>query len=398
MPTKKTSSTKAVTAKKTPAKLTGKAAPSLHVYRRVVMSFVVLAALLVVIIGYASFVSATISVIPKPQDVVVEFTVPVVEGTDGPAPEQMNGVFFQRAIEGEKQFPATGSQAAPSEIVGRVKLTNDYRRPQPLLATTRLLADNGILLHTTDRVDLPVGGSVEVNVYADDPAALSGQPLPAGTKLTLPALWVAIQDKIYATSITPIAVGEQKIMVVSADDLTNAQSSLLQQLEDQTMRDLGVDTKVAKAVTVVPQAVTPSAVADEATSQFSMKIKATISGVFFDRETLVRLAEKKLRQSLPADQQLLTASYDQLSYAIEQIDVAAKTATVKVTLPGVAVIRLNSDILAKDRLKGLTKQELDNYFKSQQLIQSIKVDFFPFWVKRVPQLLDHINIRVEGLE
>ncbi len=385
--------------KRTPKQKVPHTVPSLHLYRKVVVSFVIITALLIVLILYFSFVSATISVVPQPQTVNTTTTISVVGDSDGQlADDQLPGAFFDRQVTGQQQFEATGSVAADSDTVGRVTIVNNYRRPQPLVATTRLLADDGTLLRIVDRVDVPVGQSAEVAVYADDPAQLEGKTIAAGTRFSIPGLWVPLQEDIYAEAVSDIALGQSRLPAVAESDITTAEQKLLEQLEAQVLSELGVDSKVAHAVTMAPIEQTASAAVGDQVEQFSLEVTATAEGVFFDREALIRTMERQLRNSLPDDQQLLDVNYDQLTYDIVAIDVANQTATVEASLSGQSVIRLNSEAFAKDRLKGLTEAEVYQHFAEVAGVESVRVRFFPFWVNRVPQLLDHIDIRVTGTD
>lgn len=368
--------------------------PPLRLYRQVVLSGAVLVGILIVVVLYFSLVKATISIVPKPQPITADFTVTVTETEDGQAADQLNGVFFSRQVEGEKQFKATGSTTLASDTVGRVRIQNHYRRPQPLVATTRLQASSGVILRIGERVEVPVNGFVDVDVTLDPDHQLPDGGFATSTRFTIPGLWLPLQADIYAEALTPIVAGDRTVTVVAADDLVRARQELLAQLEEQTLQELGVDTKIGKSVSITVTDQQASAAVGDQTERFSLKAKATVQGVFFDRESLIRLVEKKLRTSLPADRQLLVADYQGMTYDISALDIAGKTATLTVHAPGTSVVRLNSSLFDKNTLKGMTKDELSTYFKGQDAIQSFDVTFFPFWVQRVPQLLDHIDIRV----
>ena len=382
-------------AKSKKKKVHKKTVPSINLYRKVVISFVVLTTILILIVLYFSFVSVKITVMPKPEKVIADFTVEVVEGEDGLVPDQTNGVFFSKEMEGEKEFVATGSKTVSSDVVGRVTIINNYRRPQPLVATTRLLSSDNILLRIKNRVDIPVGGTVDVDVYADDSSQLEGRVLTASTHFTIPGLWPQLQDKIYAEAKTQIKLGENKVTVVAAEDISQAQEELLDQLEMQVFVDLGLEGNIAKAVEIKSAKVTLGAEAGEEVDKFTVKVKATVEGVMFDKENLLRLTESRLRNNLPQDKQLLSVNYDSLTYSVEIMDLDNKTATVRVHLEGISVVRLNSKIFDKDRLKGLTKEQVKSYFTGQPSVESAVVHFFPFWVQRVPQLSDHIEMMVK---
>ncbi|MBI5621884.1 hypothetical protein HY933_03410 [Candidatus Falkowbacteria bacterium] len=372
-----------------------RAVPTIALYRKVVISFVILTTILIVLVLYFSFVSADITVIPQPETLTADFSLKVVEAEDGLVPDQVNGIFFDQTAESKKDFTATGSQTVSSDVVGRVTIVNTYRRPQPLVATTRLLSADNVLLHITDRVDVPVGGTVDVDVYADDPNQLKDRTIPVGTRFTIPGLWPQLQDKIYAESATPLQLGDRTVTVLTPEDIDRATQAVIDQLELQTFVSLGLDGNVAKAVTVVDPQITVSAGRGDAVSAFTVSVKATVRGVLFDKDKLLRLAEDRMRSSLPADKQLLSTDPASLQYDIQDVNVKAKTAVIRVQLTGASIIKLNSDIFDKDRLKGLSRQQVESYFASQPSVGSVIIKFFPFWIKTVPQLPDHINVTLE---
>jgi len=364
-------------------------------YRKVVISFIVLTSILILIILYFSFVSVKITVIPKPNQVTTDFTVEVVEGEDGLAEGRVNGVFFSKEVEGEKEFSASGSKSVASDIVGRVTIINNYRRPQPLVATTRLLSPDNILLRIKDRVDVPVNGSVEVNVYADDPSQLIDRTLEPGMHFTIPGLWPQLQDKIYAKAKTTIKLGENKISFVTPEDIDQARQEILAQLESQSLSELGLEDNLIKAVTIEEKQSFATAKAGEEIEKFTVKTKAVVQGLFFDRDTLIQLAEARLRNDLTKDEELFQIDDNSLVYSVAEIDLVNKIARIQVNLEGTSVIRLNSEILNKERIKGLTKEQVKNYFSQQPAIEQISIDFFPFWIRKVPQLADHIELIIQ---
>ncbi|MFA5076160.1 MAG: hypothetical protein WC480_01950 [Patescibacteria group bacterium] len=370
--------------------------PSLGLYRKIVISFIVVTALLIVVILYFSFLSATITVVPESEDAVTDFIVDVVEKTDGLAAGQVNGVFFSKDIEGEKDFKVTGSKALPTDAIGIVKIINNYRRPQPLVATTRLLSPEQILLRIKNRVDVPVGGSVEVEVYADDPQQLVDKTVKVGTHLIIPGLWPAVQDDIYAEVKTEIKLGERTVPVVAEDDIKKSTQKLLDQLELQSFIDLGLEGNVAKAVELQEENVIANAKIGDQVDQFNLKAKAKVNGVFFDKESLLRIAEAKLKSSLDANKELVSADYDSLTFSVENLDLVNKKASIKVHLAGQATLRLNSPIFDKKNLKGLTREQVISYFRRQAAVQSVTVDFFPFWLKTVPSFEDHIEVVIKS--
>ncbi len=368
---------------------------TLGLYRKVVLSFVAITAILIAVVLYFTFISAKIEIYPAAQKVQTDFVVNVVDSSVTPAAGQVAGNFISQQVVGQREFSATGKKQAADDVVGTVTIYNNYRLPQALIATTRLLTADNILLRIKDRVDVPVGGFVQVAVYPDDPAALAGKTIASGSRLIIPGLSVERQDDIYAQANGEISSSVKTITFVSADDLTLAASQLTEQLIDSTLASLGNASDSVRSAQIVDQQLKYSATVDQEVEKFSLELSGTLQGLVIDREALLAIGRAGLDSALPDDRQILTIDKNSLSFRLDQIDLTNKTAAVAVQLEGTSIVRLNSPIFDKDKLKGLRLEQVESYFLNQPSVERIKVDFFPFWIKKIPSLPGHIDIIVK---
>jgi len=362
--------------------------PALHLYRKVVVSFVAVTVLLVGVIIYFTFISATIEIFPAPETVTTDVSVTVATA------DQLAARFMSAPVEGRQEFPATGEKKVTTDVVGTVTITSTYRLPQPLIATTRLATADGLILRIKDRIDIPANGSVDVAVYPDDLAGFAEKTIAGGTKLTIPGLRPEKQDDIYGVAKGSIVAGEQTVTFVSAEDISSATKQLTEQLISQALADSLGSTSDLQSTRLINPQVTVSVEVDNEVDRFTVSLKGTVEGLVVNRAKLLAVASTSLDGSLPDDRQLLVVDESSLAMTIDQLDTTLGTATVTVHLEGTSILRVNSPLLDKDKLKGLRREQVEAYFKSQPAVESVKVNFFPFWLRKVPSLPGHIDIVV----
>ena len=127
------------TKRKTVAVSAPKPAPSLKMYRRIAVTFVVATFLTLAAVVYLSFSRATIHIIPEGQAVSTSFVADVVatasEDTDV-AGKVVSNTFEQAS---EIALSGQGSTQVDGKAGGMVTIYNKTNSAQPLVATTRLL-------------------------------------------------------------------------------------------------------------------------------------------------------------------------------------------------------------------------------------------------------------------
>ena len=144
--------------------------PPLDIYKKIALSFIVLTLVLIVVIFYFTLSYAYITIFPKNKEVATNFNFIIVE--DSVATNVSDGIFIGKIInqtlEGEKEFPTSGSTILTGDTAGKVKITNNLSTSQILIINTRLLSPDGILFRLKNRVEVPANGTLETEVYPDD--------------------------------------------------------------------------------------------------------------------------------------------------------------------------------------------------------------------------------------
>ncbi len=143
---------------------------------------------------------------------------------------------IDRDVTFTKTFAATGrGDAGAQKAQGKITITNTDSTAQPLVATTRFVAEDGTLFRLANAVTVPAArngepGTVEALVIADK-AGADGNIAP--TTFHVPGLsGTAKKDKVSAKSDAPMTgggSGGSDIALVTQDDLAAAKASTEQE-------------------------------------------------------------------------------------------------------------------------------------------------------------------------
>ncbi len=124
-------------------------------------------------------------------------------------------------------YQLEATETVDSVASGRVTLFNNTSADQPLITTTRLLSEDGVLFRLTNAVTVPAEGQIEAEVYADQ-AGASGNI--ASTSFTIPGLPDSLQADIYATSSEAMSGGTEEVAIFSEEVYEQALAELKRQL------------------------------------------------------------------------------------------------------------------------------------------------------------------------
>jgi hypothetical protein len=274
--------------------------------------------------------------------------------------------------------------------VGKVKIINNYSKNQPLVATTRLLSSDDKLFRIKDTVNVPAGGSIEVDVYAD---SVSEEMAIAPDKFIIPGLWSGIQDKVYAESYQKFEYKKDSKKYIMESDIDNATENLIQKLITQanSKASSAIDSGRQYVIEMDKDAVVVSynnKIGDEVDS-FNLSVKNIVNIISFDTDDVVRLAKQKL--SLENNQDAPEISADSLSYELINFNPAKNLAEVKADFSA-RTMAASTDFINKKHLSNLNQSQIEAYLDNINEIKSYDLIFYPKIIKRSPLLIDKINI------
>lgn len=370
-------------------------------YSKIAIGFIIAVAIAAVAIVYFSFSKTVITVVPTAGEAKTTAAITIVPVGSELTADQLEGTIVEKTVSGTKAFRNLSSlRTVEEKATGIVTIYNKHSSAQPLVTTTRLLSEEGILFRTKETVTVPAGGEVAVNVEADQRGE-NGNIGP--TRFTIVALWPGLQEKIYGESTTSMTGGTRDVMVATLENINEAKEQYAKELKEQAIQELSREIALKNPTNkIVPEAATHQITKEEAdvepgdeVDQFEVESAIKLTAFVFDENKMFELVKAKLNDSLNSSQELTGASKESLEYSVESHDPANQTAQLAVTLAGSTVIKLSSPIFNRDNLTNRDKQDIRTYFLDFPEIQSVEVKFSPFWVLRSPSLKDHIEIKIQ---
>jgi len=375
-----------------------KSGESKNIYRKIAFSFVVLTLILVAAVLYFGFAKLTIVIIPAQEKIADSLNFEIINPNSGAslAPEQIYGVVREVPVEQTREFSASSKEVLGEEVIGKVTIINNYIKNQPLVATTRLLSSDNKLFRLKNTVNVPAGGRVEAEVYAD--AAKPEMAIAPG-RFTIPGLWAGIQDKIYAESREPMKYSQKVKYIIGQSDIDSAVSQLKNDLlanakneVKEAYKEYG-QTLFAVDNNSVTQEV--SGKVGEAKEKFSIKMKIMVTIAAFNDEEIYNQINAKLAEFLADDKAISKFNKSDLSYVLENFDIKQATAMVRVDYTAQVALKDSAKVIKKNNLAGLTFEQIRVYLNGLPEVAGYQIKFFPSFIKKAPNLVDRIEIEIK---
>ncbi|MFC1787700.1 baseplate J/gp47 family protein [Patescibacteria group bacterium] len=369
-------------------------APTLRLYRRLSVTFVVLVAIVLGIVIYISTTQATIRIKPIEEKVSTEFILDIVKTPTHD--NEIRGRVVSTTLGQKAEFEPSGEGAEKTEGIatGVMTIVNETNIDQALVKTTRLLTSDQVLFRIDEYVNVPAKGKAQVTAHADEPGA-AGDIAP--TKLTIPGLPTDLQKVIYAENSESFTGGVSTKAVVSQVDIDKSMATLQQKITAEAEEALKTEVGElfdgeAFYATVVSEESTVEPGAEAAIYEVSQTLQ--VVGVFFDQEALGEVALLKLYEQLEKGTSFSDINTGGLEATVEKFNAEDEKANMRVKLEGTAIASTTSAALDPSSFIGLSEKEVKDKLIKGNLAKEVEVIFFPFWVKKVPQLRDHIYIEI----
>ena len=372
--------------------------PAHKSYRHIAFVFIILAVILILGVTYLALSKVTITLTPSNATVDYDFTLTLA---DNPENNTSTTVILPAKIMGsespvEQKFSVAAGSAVDAQAEGTVTIYNNRGAGQTLIATTRLLTPEGKIFRLKDKITVPANSSLQAKIQADEKGV--GGNIPP-TAFTIPGLSESLQKLVYGKSTTPMTGGTRQIGRLTATDVEKAELELTKKssadviaqffeaLDDKNLVLIGSQTKLTdgKADQELGSEV----------SSFTFSGQLTVSAVFAKQNEILELAKTKLKESQGAKSEFVSVDPASLTYELMAVDTEKLAAQVKVSISGLATLDPSKDIFDKNLLVGFTENDLKLYFSQFDSIKDTKIEFTPFWVKKVPILKDHIIIKIE---
>jgi hypothetical protein len=372
------------------------------IYRKISFFFILLTVILLGAALYFFFVSLTVEVTPKTERVSDKLGVTVSNAPlNQPGINLSNAVNIQGSVEQipvkqRKTYEATGANVLGEEIVGRVSIVNNYSEDKTLVATTRLLSQDGKLFRIKDKVTIPSGGTTKVDIYTDQP---SPDMAIGPTTFSIPGLWAGLQDKIYAKSTSSFAYQSNVQKFVQASDIDKAmqdlKASLLKEVNDQFTGNYKGYDKVTVKVDDGSLVASSSVKANQKIDSFNLELSAMVDVVAFQSADVKKMAQARLVSVIPTDEKFVGLNEKEIQYNLTNIDFKGGTATLDVPIVGTMALSDTDNAVDKTKLVGLSADQIDQYLLSLDKFSDVKLIFTPPFIKKAPSLVDRIKIVIK---
>jgi hypothetical protein len=354
----------------------------LHLYRNISITFIIF------LLFYSQ---ATIVITPDAQTVNLSF---VTEIRPSSTPEEIakqdavGGTVATLSKSVEAIFDTSSTRSNASNLVGQVRIINNYSKPQKLVKTTQLQADNGVIVRTNAEVTVPAGGSVDVAVFPKDPSTFSS--IESG-KLVIIKLWPQLQSQIYGEVVEPLAVSGGEVRFIAESDINRAKKEL-----------------VAKAISLALQEASSSnasingelisysidkKLGDEAKS-FTMKAIVKLKTIAANETQLAELIKRKAQKMDLNGLSATSIDMSQVKYSVMDAS-NPDSIIIKVTYPLKAYLTEGNDLLKKSNFTGKTAAQIREYAAKTGIIKNIEVIISPYWRDVAPKDEKRIKLIIQ---
>jgi hypothetical protein len=369
----------------------------LNLYRNISITFIIFAAMILCAVFLLFYSQATIVIGSDPQTVNLNFvaevlTAPTSTNSETADQDVIFGAIITTTTELAMTFDTASTKTVDAtDLVGKVKIINNSSKSQQLVRTTQLQAENGVVVRTNRDVNVPAGGSVEVEVFPRDPEEFKA--ITSG-KLTIIKLWAQLQPLIYGevTSELSKKTAGEEIYFLAESDINKAKKEIL----DKAIKELDISEKeldISERGNVFGEIVDYSidkSIGDE-TKAFTVKAKVKLNAIIPNDSDLTQLLIKKAEK------------VDLDGFSVNKIDSSAvkfsilDTAkndriVVKISYSLTASLTEDNEILNKNNFTNKTAQEIKNWAGQTGSIKEIETIISPYWRDTTPKDSSRIKI------
>ena len=359
---------------------------------------------------YFTLSKAEIEIWPETESLTFETKATI--DSEGKNIDVSNKVIPGKTIVVEKtvseEFPSSGEILKEKKAEGIIRVYNTYSTSsQALVSNTRFISAEGKLFRSLEKVTIPGGkyeggklvpGELDVKVVADQ----SGPEYNiTATTFSIPGFaGTAKYTKFYGKSSENMTGGlREKVPQVTQDDLYLAQKTL----EERALKES--DTALKEKISSDPLLVLlKEAQASEILETFSLarpkeelekfnfQVKAKSEALVFNTKDVENFIKDFILSQIPESKKLHQESL-KTNYLPETINLK----TGKIILSLKAEAKIYSDINQTDLKRNLGRKSLAEakiFLENQPHVTKTQVRFWPFWVKKVPEDADKIEIKL----
>jgi len=376
--------------------------------------FVLVILILIGIFSYAYFVlpKAEIKIWPKTELLTIEteliIRVSEVSRRDKvslPVGKEIPGEVLESVKRIDQKFLSSDKFLRETRAEGIIRLYNNYSTAsQSLIPRTRFMSACGKTFRTPVRVVIPgkrreagvwVPGTIDIRVIADQPGnEFNIDP----TAFSIPGFaGLARFISIYGRSYKPMTGGEiRQVVQVSQEDLDLAENILIKKAADVCLADLKIG-RDNQGISILKEAVEMNILESFANvgvgaevEEFTFQIKVNCRTIGFEKEKIKKFALDFLNNQI-SENKLIVPESLKVDYSLENIDIDKGEMDLSLNLTA-RVYSVIDQLALRKELTGKSLIETRAFLENLPQISKVDVDFWPFWVKSVPENLERVII------
>ncbi|PIR97843.1 MAG: hypothetical protein COT89_02115 [Candidatus Colwellbacteria bacterium CG10_big_fil_rev_8_21_14_0_10_42_22] len=311
----------------------------------------------------------------------------------------LRGIILSKKKNITKSYPATGTDSVGRKARGTITIYNDFGvEKQTLVKTTRFVTPDGKIFRLDYDVVVPgrnadgSPSSIDASVTADQP----GESYNIGpvSKLRIPGFQGSSKyEGFYAESKEDMKGGTTGEVKVPTDaDIESAREDAKKSLEDVLKTDLLVD--MPEGVEVLEGAyelfITKEEINDvvDKKNEFNITLYGEMKIVGFSEKELLEVLGERFSEEAGKE---LTSYMAEVDYGEVSVDFENQTMKSAVNIRSQWIEPFDVEEF-KQRVAGLTENQLKEAVFSTPGVSGGEVRMWPFWVNKVPKDIDRISV------
>jgi hypothetical protein len=316
------------------------------------------------------------------------------------------GKVFETEESFSDSFNSSGKILKKSE--GIIRLFNEYTTQEEVWKEgTRFVSSDGKLFKSKDKIIVPgakiKNGKMEPS-FVDVPvvAAEGGEAYNIGpSDFSVVAFKGSPRYfKYYGKSFQPMKGGGE-FPQVTKEDLEKAEKQLIEKASEKSKEIL--EQKIGKDFTFSSDILeisilekNSSTKEGEEKEKFDFQIKVKIKTIIFSKEILSKFAQNYLISKISAEKEIYPQSIDvDLKGEVKNFELGKANLQAKIS--GKVYLKLDQLALKKS-IAGKSLNETRILLTNQKGILRTKIEIFPFWIQKIPENINKIEVSYPNID
>ena len=359
-------------------------------YRRLALNFLILSINLLAIILYFSLSQAKIIITPQEEVADFQIQIPIAQNEEQETDNNIKVSVLEVEVSENKSFDANDKKFAPAQSEGELTIFNTSSiRNQTLVENTQFIGQDGAIIRIKETVRLTPGETATVSAYADKTGE-EGQAKQGRYQIVkLPYL----NDIIYGEVAKDFTGGVIETGFISNSLFVKSKEEIEKSLQEKALNELAKNNSLIDFGQINIDFIdytTNAQPGDENVVKLDVGAKARASALVFDTNKALEIVKKNLIQNITPNKIFINIVADSFKAEIDD-----ENNVLTAYLEARVRPKISQYALEKQDIIGKNQEEIQNHFEKISGISKVDVHFSPFWVKKAPNLKDHIDIEIK---